>query len=77
MAIPVQTLDVTVIPVREKHPTIFRTFDSLRPGEAFEIINDHDPLPLFYQFQMERPDRFTWSKLENGPEVWRVQIGKA
>jgi uncharacterized protein (DUF2249 family) len=76
MATLVQTLDVTIIPVREKHPTIFRTFDSLKSGEAFEIVNDHDPLPLFYQFQVERPHAFSWDKVESGPEVWRVHIGK-
>ena len=73
---PITTLDVTVLPIREKHPTIFSTFDQLAPGQAFEIVNDHDPMPLFYQFQMERPQGFTWDKLENGPEVWRVLIGK-
>lgn len=72
----IRTLDVTVIPVREKHPTIFKTFDGLQPGEAFEILNDHDPMPLFYQFQVERPNGFTWTKMESGPTVWRVEIGK-
>lgn len=76
MATLIQTLDVTVIPPRDKHPTIFRIYDALKSGEAFEIVNDHDPMPLFYQFQMERPNGFTWDKTENGPEVWRVQIGK-
>ena len=30
-----QTLDVRPIPPREKHPTIFHTFEALAPGEAF------------------------------------------
>lgn len=72
-----QTLDVRVIPLREKHPTIFRTFDALAPGQALRIINDHDPLPLYYQFQAERPDAFRWERIEDGPEVWRVDITKA
>jgi uncharacterized protein (DUF2249 family) len=41
-----------------------------------ELINDHDPKPLRYQFMMELPDRFEWDYLEEGPEVWRVSIGK-
>ena len=34
-------LDVRTIPPREKHPAIFRTFDSLEKGEAFVLVNDH------------------------------------
>lgn len=70
-------LDVRVIPPREKHPTIHRTFDALAPGEAFVLINDHNPKPLFYEFQAERPGAFTWRALEEGPEVWRIEIGKS
>lgn len=36
-------LDVRVIPPRDKHPTIFRTFENLASGESMVIINDHDP----------------------------------
>ncbi|MDR7525880.1 MAG: DUF2249 domain-containing protein, partial [Armatimonadota bacterium] len=46
------------------------------PGEAFELVNDHDPKPLYYQFAAELPGQFTWQYLEQGPEVWRVRIGK-
>ncbi|MBB6283417.1 DUF2249 domain-containing protein [Geobacillus subterraneus] len=63
-------------PPRDRHPAIFRLFDSLKPGEVMELVNDHDPRPLQYQFMMERPDQFTWEYLEEGPDVWRVAIGK-
>jgi uncharacterized protein (DUF2249 family) len=69
-------LDVRVIPPREKHSTIFQTFDALAPGEAFVLVNDHDPFPLRYQFQAERPEAFDWSYLEQGPVVWRVLISR-
>lgn len=61
---------------KDKHPVIFNTWESLLPGELMELINDHDPRPLHYQFIMELPDRFEWTYLEEGPEVWRVAIGK-
>lgn len=71
-------LDVRVLPPREKHPTIFATFDALDPGTSFIIHNDHDPVPLKYQFMAERgPEAFTWEYLEEGPVSWRVEIGKA
>ena len=69
-------LDVRVIPPREKHPTIFRTFDSLISGQSMILINDHDPRPLRYQLVAERPDTFDWTYQEEGPAVWRVRIDR-
>ncbi len=71
-----ETLDVTQIEPRFKHPTIFDTFDKLEDGKAFIINNDHDPKPLYYQLLAERGQTFTWEYLENGPEVWKVKIEK-
>ncbi|MBI4791134.1 MAG: DUF2249 domain-containing protein [Chloroflexi bacterium] len=70
------TLDVCTIPPRQRHPLIFETFAALQPGEAFALVNDHDPKPLYYQFQAEHNGQFTWDYLEQGPELWRVKIGK-
>lgn len=69
-------LDVRQITPPQKHPTIFQTFESLSPGQSFILINDHDPKPLYYQFANEHQGQFTWEYLEQGPEVWRVQIGR-
>ena len=69
-------LDIRIVPPREKHPAIFRTFDALPPGESFTLINDHDPAPLRHQFNATRPDQFDWQYVESGPVVWRVSIGK-
>jgi len=69
-------LDVRPIPPREKHPRIFSTFDQLPEGDSFILVNDHDPKPLYYQFQAERPGRFGWEYLEGGPTVWKVEIRK-
>jgi uncharacterized protein (DUF2249 family) len=69
-------LDVRVIPPRDKHPTIFRTFDGLASGEAMVIVNDHDPRPLKYQFSAERAGAFDWTYEAEGPEVWRVRIDR-
>ena len=70
------TLDVRSIIPRERHPLIFGTFDALAPGESLELVNDHDPKPLYYQFKAESQAGFSWEYLEEGPEVWRVAIGK-
>lgn len=59
-----------------KHPTIFQTFASLAPGQGFILLNDHNPKPLYYQFVHEHAGQFTWEYLEEGPDIWRVQIGR-
>lgn len=69
-------LDARVIPPRDKHPTIFRTFDALKSGQSMILINDHDPRPLRYQLAAERPDSFNWTYQEEGPTVWRVKIDR-
>ncbi len=72
----VRLLDVRNVVPRERHPLIFNTFAALRGGETFELINDHDPRPLYYQFHAEHSGQFSWEYLEQGPEVWRVRIGR-
>jgi uncharacterized protein (DUF2249 family) len=67
-------LDVRQYAPKDKHPKIFQAFDGLKTGEKMELLNDHDPLPLKYQFQAERPGKFEWEYLEEGPDVWRVEI---
>jgi uncharacterized protein (DUF2249 family) len=72
----VKVINVPDFPPREKHPTIFNAFDELKSGEFMQIVNDHAPRPLQYQFMMERSDQFTWEYSEEGPETWKVTIGK-
>ena len=59
-----------------RHALVFGSFAALQPGEAFELVNDHDPAPLRQQFEMRSPGLFSWRYLESGPEVWRVEICK-
>ncbi len=69
-------IDVRPIEPREKHVRIFDMFNSLKSGEKMEIINDHDPRPLHYQMLAENDGQFQWKYLEEGPEVWRVELTK-
>lgn len=72
----IDTLDVTILEPRMKHPRIFEVYDGLVPGTAFVISNDHDPKPLYYQLLAERGQTFSWEYLESGPELWKVKIAK-
>lgn len=69
-------LDVRKLQPMHRHQTIFATFEALPKGEAFVLVNDHDPKPLYYQFEAEMAGQFEWNYLEQGPEVWRVKIGR-
>lgn len=69
-------LNVTVLDPREKHPTIFRRFEELLPGESLIIHNDHDPKPLYYQMLGELGNIFSWEYTEQGPVWWKVILTK-
>lgn len=71
-----KVIDVREIPPRERHPLIFSTFENLADGQAFRLVNDHDPKPLFYQFSAEYPGSFEWAYEEQGPDVWQVRIAR-
>jgi uncharacterized protein (DUF2249 family) len=53
MCMPVETVDVRDVPPSERHPRIHAAFEALESGDALELINDHEPKPLFYEFQAE------------------------
>lgn len=71
------TLDLRNIAPSQRHALIFRTFADLLPGQSFELVNDHDPRPLNQQFELRSPGEFSWTYLEQGPQVWRVEIAKS
>lgn len=69
-------LDVRTEAPARRHQLIFETYGNLAAGEAFELVNDHDPRPLYYQLAAEHVGEFTWEPLEEGPEAWRILIGR-
>jgi uncharacterized protein (DUF2249 family) len=74
MTVTASRIDVRTIAPHERHPLIFSTFNQLATGEAMELVNDHDPRPLYFQFHNTVPGQFAWSYLEQGPATWRVAI---
>ncbi len=67
-------INVPSLEPKLKHPTIFKTFDSLKEGESLVIHNDHDPKPVYYQLQSEKGDVFTWEYLQQGPQWWDIRV---
>ncbi len=66
--------DVREIPCRVKHAQIIRRWHDLPVGGHFVLINDHDPVPLYYQFEAFFPGAFSWEYLLAGPEEFHVKI---
>ena len=71
-----KVMDVRPIPCSVKHGLILKTWRELPVGDHFILLNDHDPVPLRYQFEAEFPETFTWEYLERGPEDFRVKLAK-
>ena len=76
-----QTTDRVQVDTRPMEPKnrrtlVFWAFDQLAVDASMELVNDHDPLTLRSQFELEKPNLFTWEYLEGGPSVWRVAVTK-
>ena len=71
-----RVIDVRSETPKVRHEIIFDEWAALESGTAYVLVNDHDPKPLWYQFDAEHNGEFTWDALEEGPEVWRVRIGR-
>ena len=70
------TLDVRDIEHAQRHPLIFKTYNGLKSGQAFILIVDHDPKPVLFELDFVQKGKFKWIYLEEGPEVWRVQMAR-
>lgn len=70
------TVNATEYPPHLKHKVIFETFESLKSSEAMLLVNDHDPVPLRFQFESMYPGAYTWEYIEQGPLTFQVKIGK-
>lgn len=71
-----KVMDVRSIPCSVKHGLIIETWLQLPVGDHFILFNDHDPVPLRFQFAAQWPDTFTWEHLVNRPGEARVKITK-
>jgi uncharacterized protein (DUF2249 family) len=73
---PDRVMDVRPIPCSIKHGLIIKTWLDLPLGDHFILLNDHDPIPLYYQFSAQWPGAFTWEHLVKTPSEVRVKITK-
>ncbi len=72
----VNEYDLRPFPPAERHEMFYKAFADIRPGEAFDFLNDHDPKPLYYQMEAESKEPFRWEYLLQGPDEWKVRVIK-
>lgn len=70
------TLDVRPLRKWKRHCIFFSTFAALKRGETFVLINDHNPLRLRTNLRDAVDDDFSWEYLQEGPEEWRILVGR-
>jgi len=73
----VEELDVRDLPPAERHELIYDAYDELDAGTGFVLVNDHDPKPLYHQFEAEAGPEFRWEYQQQETGEFRVLIGKA
>ena len=74
---PVPNVDIRQLGAcADRKAFVLATFDALARGESLVVVNDHLPKGLLRHFEEQRPGAFRWVSLEEGPEVFRVEIHK-
>ncbi len=70
-------LDIRPVAPKDRMDTILRTYCDLTPGVTLHMTFDHDPSCMYYTLQAREPEgSFEFQPLEDGPEVWRVDVRK-
>jgi uncharacterized protein (DUF2249 family) len=67
-------LDVRVLVPIQRHELLVKLFKDLPAGESFVFINDHDPIPLYYEFKSIYGDVVDWVYLNKGGRDWKVKV---
>lgn len=71
------SLDMRPVEPRDRLETILGSYRALSPGRTLHLTLDHDPSCMYYTLEATEPSgSFAFNRLENGPEVWRVDVQK-
>jgi len=73
---PAATIDVRHLAPPDRHAAVFAAFRALALDDTIEVVDAHDPQPLYHRFRVEVPGGFSWVCTHGGPDVWRVNVRK-
>lgn len=69
-------LDARTIPHKIRHGAVIGAFGQVRSGAAMVLLAPHDPKPLLAQLGQIEGDALDVSYLQQGPDVWRLRLGR-
>ena len=69
-------VDLRSLAPAQRHKKVFQLARQLPVGTSFVLLTDHDPKAIHYELQAEHRHQFFWNYLGEGPEQWRVHIGR-
>ena len=69
-----EALDMRVFIPIERHKKLIQLFKELPVDKSFVFINDHDPIPLYYEFRSIYGDVVGWEYLNRGGREWMVKV---
>jgi uncharacterized protein (DUF2249 family) len=76
-AAPTRTVDIRCLGnCTDRKAHVLALFDALPKGESLLVLNDHLPNGLRRHLEELRSGAFGWTAIEEGPEVFRVEITK-
>lgn len=71
-----ETIDLRQLEPYKRHALVIEKFRELKEGRSFNIINDHDPLPLYFQMNMFFPGKVSWFYVKGEGDYWEVNVGR-
>jgi uncharacterized protein (DUF2249 family) len=72
----IEIFDGREIPCSVKHGLIIARWRALPVGQAFVLVNDHDPVRLRNPFTKLWPETFAWNYLLQAPKEFWIEITK-
>lgn len=69
-------LDARAIPHAIRHGAVIGAFAQVRPGAAMVLAAPHNPVPLLNQLTEIEGDALEVTYLQQGPDVWRLRLGR-
>lgn len=69
-------VDVRILAKPERHPRIFRTYQQLSVGQRLVLLNDHEPINLRTEFELNHPGTYSWKASQLPAGDWQVLITK-
>ena len=69
-------LDARSIPHAIRHGAVIGAFSQVRQGYAMVLVAQHNPLPLLGQLTEIEGDALEVTYLQQGPDVWRLRLGR-